>query len=483
VTDPGLRPGARGPYRRPYIAAFLLLAVVAAVLISCDDSSTDAVPSDGPIVFQTVDEGTFELAVADADGERLGRITEVPDPLNAWPTGVPGRALCMTGDGRLYLVDANDRSARRLDVPAEVGPQPPGFQFASGDRFYVLADPTQSNSYLLDAQTGEISDLADLGEEGDDFAGYGLLSPDETHLAALIGSTTFVLPTENPDDARALQGAASAPAFSDDGSMIAYLRAGDPVELVTERVNGSDSEVVGDVSGGPGQVAFTADGDSVLVTGSNGASLVPLGDRQPREVVSYDGNPLSAPLVGPGGSKALVGYEPEEEDEPAYSLVDLEEESSETQEDLGGYLLAPYRPGDRWVYFVDSFDSTTSVWSLDLDTGDSTEVLDFEGDSVAFGGFFQTSVEGRFALLSEMVEDNRDQRLWLMSAEEGDTRMVAEGETAFGVFSPSGEQVAVSTGHRTENSGSTSTLSITSTTGEESTEIGEGLRPVWLRAD
>ena len=110
-----------------------------------------------------------ELVVIAPDGKELRRI-DLPDAVQAIsPLGGAYRAMVRTAAGRMFLVDAGKGTAREVELPPEaqgnVDSNVPQFLFAGGGkRWYLLGNPLGKLAYLIDLETGRVTDLITVGE-------------------------------------------------------------------------------------------------------------------------------------------------------------------------------------------------------------------------------------------------------------------------------------------------------------------------------
>jgi hypothetical protein len=442
-------------------------------------SSTSA--SDGPILVQQVSaSGRFEdtLRITGLSGQ--GGSIHIPGPSVGLGTGVPGKALYPTDTHRVYLVDAIRKSATRLSIPGTPAVVPNPAVFGQSDRFVVLGSPNGSPAYLVDAQAGAATNLTDLGLSKTAFGGE--FSPDGSHYV-FTGDNIVLVPTADPKAATRLgPDKAGFAGFTTDGKRLAYVELSDPQH---------PTAVIEDVAGGgrqtvhlPGRVfraRLLGDGDRMLLEREGKLSLLDVQTGKETTILS----PGTLPALvwfAPSGRAALVGTRDSPQGPTSWTWLDLEKGAARALPSLAGDAPILSSIADPLLFFSDGRlpGKARSFSVLDLETGQGHHVFSFPkprlvaGQSIASGG--------RFALLPVQDEGGGGE-LWLVPAEGGKPRRIA-GSTGgiAGMFSPSGDWVAVAEVSR-GSGGSVPTAGIVavSTQGNEVRDLGEGVAPVWLR--
>jgi hypothetical protein len=205
------------------------LATLALVLTLGGCTMRGAAPQ-GLILYQQIDPGGEndkpEIIVADPQGRELRRI-----PLADIEFGTAAtwqhRALFRTSADAFYLVDAEQGTAQKLALPdgqaASVGLA--DFLIGGGKRWTLLGDPQRSQAYLVDLESGQVTDLSMLEapQSGVAFFVAAQFSPDDRYLLLARADDLWLIPTSDPSSARqVVVGLAnSLGSFSDDGHQFA----------------------------------------------------------------------------------------------------------------------------------------------------------------------------------------------------------------------------------------------------------------------
>jgi hypothetical protein len=159
--------------------------------------------------------------------------------------------------------------------------------------------------------------------------------------------------------------------------------------------------------------------------------------------------------------------------------VDLGNSTAQPLDDLTGYVAAFMDSEHRWLTFLDSFDRSGGrrFVSLDLESGEAHPVLGLDEETVwvDLSGY---SGDGRLGLVTAKPHEG-DMQLWLLHCDSGDSRLLIEGRLGGGAVSPDGRWVAVSTVEFTDI-GVETDLVLMETEGDETRDVGEGFRPVWV---
>jgi hypothetical protein len=438
----------------------------------------------GLILYSTFDEDgpQPELVVIDADGKEQGRIS-LSDTVQ-WDYVARGgqRALVGTFDGAVYLVDAVAGSAQELELPEEAQGQlvPNTSQFrlsGGGERWTLLGDPRGGLAFLVNLKTGQVHDLTAI-DEGLKLIFYGRFAPNEEYV--IVGDH-WLLPTANPSAARRLGSGKSAFGgnFSSDGKQIVYLQKAETegLEVVVEQVDGSKSEVV--TSGDwVSEARFVPGKNQLVYQKSDKLFLFSLNNGKERELLTCGEHPLL--WLAPSGQKLLASCL--EDDTQVWYLVDLKGGAAKSLHDLREYTPYFMDRAHRWLIFVDD----TSLGSggrrlvgLDLESDETRQALVLD-EETTYMGLRSSSSDGKFGLVYAQTE-NKKAQLWLLRADGGEPRLLAEKESfPYGVFSPDDRWVAVSTMEKVNDHVETQ-LTLMETEGEGTRSVGEGFRPIWVR--
>jgi hypothetical protein len=456
---------------------FALFAAVFLALTACTHGGGADIghPVDGVVLLEQVSGSQVgdRLTVTGLSGKQ-GEI-DIPAPALGLTTRVPGKAVYSTGSGAIYLVDAERRSARRLDVPADAGVIFNPILFGQSDRFLVLGSPRGNAGYLLDVRSGSTANLIGLAGAKQLFSSE--FSPDGRYLA-FFGDELVLVPTGDPSAAVRL-GAGHATGFagfSADSRRVAFLEITDPThpKLVVQAVAGSDRTSV-DLPAGTVRAHILGSGNRAVLQEPHRLSLLTVDQGRTSQLVPFRGTPRLS-WFGPDGDTMLFGVQGGSR--VLWDWIDLRAGSAHRLGDLSGLQPLLSSPSDRFVFFANGHVPGTvrSLRVLNMANGQTREVLDLGRGSVVPG--YQIASEGRFALIP--VERGKGGDLRLVPAQEGRSRVVASSSRGLplGTFSPSGDWVAVS---KPPRSGQPPTVSALSTSGSERHQLGQGVRPVWLR--
>jgi hypothetical protein len=297
-------PGFKALFLALLAIGLLLLAACGAgggVSSDSDSSSTSGDGEPGLILYQPADEAGLpapELVVADVNGNEQRRIplSDLSQIQKGFATQFSHRALFFAEDGAIYLVDAGDGAAQKLELPPETGrqlsPNPSGFGLAGGKKWVVLASAIGDQGYLVDLETGQVTSLTAMNRRIEFFLG-GQFSPDDAYLSLNGGMSFWLALTSSLKDARPLE--AVNVNFSNDGRQIVYVLLNkQPKEwqVVVEAVDGSKSEIVltADTFIDP-HVAFGPGQNQLVIMTEETLSLLDANDGTEKELLTYEGHP------------------------------------------------------------------------------------------------------------------------------------------------------------------------------------------------
>jgi hypothetical protein len=462
---------------------FLFVSVVL-VLVACQSGGKD---SQGLIVYQSVDASGKpqpELVVIDPDGQERHRISFAEPVVRYFSTLAGQRVVVQTFDGKQHLLDAEKGTTLTLDLPegASVRQDIRG----SGKRWLLAVETSQGGQlFLVNLETGGVTPLTALPDEIESIY-YGEFSRDEKHLTLwLAGSSVnefWLIPTASPAQARRLGGDAQVQwgSFSDDGKRVVYLERAEAKEndVVVENVDGSEREVV--VAGASAVRAYFAPGqEQLILVDRNKLYRRALKDGREQELLTFSGIPSWFGFA-PSGKKLVFSVHAGDSDEIEWYLVDLSG-SAQRLDSLVGFMPNYLLPGHRWILFsqgIGPLKGGGRFAVLDLESGAVREMLILD-DTTRFSLDLSLSSDGKLALIVTNPA-NKGNQLWLLNGDSGETRLLAEANVVNGSFSPDGKWVAVSTLERSGETGQARMVRM-SVEGDESKELGEGLRPIWAR--
>ena len=164
-----------------------------------------------------------------------------------------------------------------------------------------------------------------------------------------------------------------------------------------------------------------------------------------------------------------------------WTWLDLESQTARDVPELAGQQPILSSIADRLLFFSDGRlpGKARSFSVLDLETGRARHVFSFPTARVVAGQ--SIAAGGRFALIP-VQDQGGGGELWLLPAESGKPRRIATSSGGIGgVFSPTGDWVAVSEVAPGAGATATAGLVAVSTTGHKVRDLGEGVGPVWVR--
>jgi Tol biopolymer transport system component len=293
----------------------------------------------------------------------------------------------------------------------------------------------------------------------------------------------WLAPTSSLKDARPLETANVN--FSNDGRQIVYVLFNqEPKEwqVVVEAVDGSESEVVltADTFIDP-HVAFGPGRNQLVIITEETLSLLDANDGTEKELLTHEGHPERL-WFSPDGEKLVFGDKHEET--TVWHWVDLTEGAVKSLDNLAGYVPLYRDTQHRWLIFVDSIRKAANYHfvSLNLESGEVQEVMLFDEKALILPSsmVITPSDDGRFSLIDAIIKGAHQRQLWLLDAEKGQARMLAEADGVMGAVSPDGQWVVVNT--ITDNGKTKETnLILTATEGEETRPLGAGYVRAWVR--
>ncbi|MEA2527462.1 MAG: hypothetical protein QOF73_4689 [Thermomicrobiales bacterium] len=478
-------------------------ATTLAALPQAESPVTCGKPDDpGLIVYLDVEDNR---ATPEAEGIKSAVVIFAPDgtekqrvPLqdvpNLYPLGV-GCSLLVGGiDPGPFLLEPASGTTHPLAVPD--GYDDSLFPFFAWQRTYqerrwaFLSDAQVTHALLTDTETGNTVDLESLvrhlrGDESKVVVMFGLaLSSDESSFLIMTDVDTWVVTTADPTQARQLPAAVPGrAAFSEDGTKILYAAetGNETSDIVVENLDGSGRTVLAKADKRPIAVWIPGSaGREVLILRAIGdqVSVLDVEDGTERAIpVSLPGPVAGQPMFSPSGRQVLLRTQ---EDETAWTLVDLIEGTGATLDELAGYAFpyAPYAPGVRWLQFFPSdtprVEPGTSIMGLDLETGAVRPLLTFDIEE-PYAGILNfsnlgSSPDGRFVAVNDLGSDYP--RFWLVDAKLG-TATLYDDRIA-GSFSPDGHSLVVSEPAGAENDRLWRTL-IMSVDGKDVRTLAESL--------
>ncbi len=463
-----------------FILTCLLLSISCSLLIGRDP---------GLIIYDT--SYTFEgpqreprLRIVDSEGEVLHTIRLPGQVVNVYPLQSSMRILYWTTEG-LYLIDADSGTRRELIFPnlefADIATTPFRISRTRGEPWVTLHSNEGDRAFLVNTESGQVYDLMDV-DDGPESILDAHFSPDQEYVF-LPDSGVWLVPTDDPRSAFSLgspDAIAHGGSFSSDGSRIVY---------VEERGSGDDqrySVIVENLDDPSREEVYTDDEfveawfvpwhEWLLITQKGRLDLLSLMDESLETLLDLGDGMLGLWGGSPDGSKLVVAFE--QDDDVRWYWVDLESGTFKHVPLLDDYAwYSTYWLLD-WYFFADDANSPRMFVSMDSETGDATEVAslpDFDG----FRRILNSSDDGRMLLIQD-YEAERGSSIWLLRADTAGEILLAEGDVAFGLLSPDGSWVALST-YLADDDSDRGEVSLVATEGDEVRLLGQGFGGLWIR--
>ncbi len=446
--------------------------------------STDQVDTSPGWILHAVqaDDGvTLEpwLIVRDIEGEEVGQIP-LPGPPTFRDLYALASNLVATVENEWLLLNTSDFTAETLAIPAE---EAADLTLNSGvilprwpQRHAVLSNLRGTSAYLVNLNTGAVFDLLSVDSEMEYVIG-GQFSPHEEYLALWADAGIWLLDTNHPEQSRKLEDSSIwSLNFSDDGTRIAYIQQSSdgPSEVVVESTAGPSSEVVladdwfDSVDFVPGQ-------EELVVMREEALSLLSLLSGEERELLALSSR--YRPRFAPSGRMLLAGAS----DERGWHIVDLDQGTSRALDDITGLDLCFYDASARWALFRETmaWAAGVQVAVLDLETGAVVPLRGLDSEAL-FGGasIRSTSSDGRRLLMQGLADSETGREYWLVMADEGEARLLAEGQVSGASLSADGRWLVYSQWHEDQNIRELILLDVDS---DERRSLGEGFAPVWVQ--
>jgi hypothetical protein len=424
------------------------------------------------------------LRIVDSEGEVLHTIRLPGHMLNVYALQTSMRILYWTTEG-LYLIDADAGTRHELEFPnldfVEFSNTPFRMSRTWEGPWVTFHSNEGDRAFLVNTESGQVYDLMAIDDSPEAiYTAYFSLGQEYLFVP---DSGVWLVPTDDPQSAFRLaspDATAHGGSFSSDGSRIVY---------VEERGSGDDqrySVIVESIDGSSREEAYADDEfaeawfvpwhEWLLVTQNGRLELLSLEDESLETLLDLGDGMLYVAGGSPDGSKLVASYV--QDDEVRWYWVDLESGSSKTVPLLDDYAWYSTDWLLDWYFFADDMNSPRTFVSMDSNTGDVMEVAslpDFDG----FRRILNSSDDGRMLLIQDYHAESGN-TLWLLRADTPGESLIAEGDAAFGLISPDGRWVALST-YSAEGESGRGEVSLVATEGDEILLLGQGFGGLWIR--
>jgi hypothetical protein len=373
------------------------------------------------------------IVVGDAAGHEKRRIPLPDTPLAMYASSVAPAVLVRCSNSWL-IANLADGSTKTLDLGAHPSLWEPMY---AGRRYWALGEPAYSgNVLLIDSTSGSATTALDARNGHPVGSAHAITaSPKEDFLETNPEtSSSWLIPTADPASARAPGDSDSSPVrFSADGDQVVYTTTnGGSTQVFVQPTAGGAARNVATLQD-VADVAFTADPSKLLVVSRGGISLLDTGTGATQQLASEPKLPMFALEQSPDRARALVVKL--DKDLSAHEfLVDPAAGSVKEITDLAGML--PATSTERSVLLQTPPSARTKRYALlDWSTGD---VRPLDGISAITGPIRSLPVvDGGHLITSGSAA-------WLVSA-DGSTRALDEGTGLVAGVSPDGARVITST--------------------------------------
>lgn len=466
-----------------------------------DPPDCSSAGSNGLILYQSFNRdrtgGTEGLVVANANGERQRTVPLDGFPIRVLPTPYPDHAIVITGDEngnatKIEVVDAARAFRYPLDIPAEsIGSltYPVAATAESkGSRYIVLSDAPGRYAYLVDLETGNLTDVMAIAERRADDDSLTLttaiVSPDDQSLVLATNAGALLIPTDKPEGDRLI---AEGVAVSD----FAFL-SNDPSQLLFARAldDGSNDIVLYDIDRHVERIMTNAvdfigvnalpNGEAVLVTTANSLTLIDV-NYLAKADLGDPGGTISALYIAPKSGRAAYAVTTAAGDQ-SWRYVNLRTGETIALNYVNGLIPTEGAGQPRWILFapnnvVSANEGGTVFYALDLETGNVVQTLS-SSTGTSYLPAIVSPGNGRYAIVPSVTGST--QRYDVLDNRTGVTGELLDGRSNAAILSPDGCKAAVAL---TIGPAADREVHIAIITLDHSAEMitGElGFAPVWL---
>jgi len=381
------------------------------------------------------------IVLGDTLGNEERQIPLPRDPWLLYATSV-SQTMLVQGTDSWMLVKAAGGMVETLDFGAT---SPEDVQaLAHSGRWWVLGTASGTD-FLVDVQTGKLTSFESLGLG--QVLGTPVFSPDGNALLTqglqAEVTTLGAAPATRPIAA----GLASFVSFSPDGARLIYsVKSGARIELMSEEVDGSDSQVLLDSSVAI-HGAFMQDTRHLLIVDAKGVAILDVTSGQATLLTTGATiDDVTGIEWSSDRTKALLTYT-DSTDRPQWLYVDGSAPAATVVPDLANHRLTASGndqatgAGDDRLFGVADASLPADFKLVDLSTGSVRSLTGM--DSRATFQFGSARMSGKWILAGTGITANGDSlnQVWLIDGSSGQAVYIEEAVAVRAMISPDATRI------------------------------------------
>jgi hypothetical protein len=418
-----------------------------------------APPQSDLLVYQAWDDGPLpELIVLQPDGTEVHRIA-LPKTVEYIESTFAMRgnhtALAVTSDGRWFVIRAAQGEVQELEFPGDLRSEMSlGWDLDTvGHRWAIMEDKDREHFYLVDLQTGQLTDLATINNEFR-FIDQIQLSQRDDFLAILTkNGGLWLVPTAEPSKARHIKTTLrpSTGYLSDDGQFVVFKdkRSSTKPVLVSENVDSGERQ----------EIAFRDDlfGVRSIANSSQAVLMQPDGrvwfDLATKKAIAQipiaKQEQVGESFVSPDHEKYFYNWYGTTAPQGEWIVIESSTGVTRTIPDLAGYFPKKKTRqilDDPWVLMLkvisESKPEKFQMAAFDARSEKVSPLMTFESSNPL--GQLQVTPNSQFGLFMQDVPNGK-QQLWLLNAATGKASLIAEADMIGGAVSLSDDWAVTNT--------------------------------------
>jgi hypothetical protein len=454
-------------------------------------TESTAPPQSDLLVYQAWDGGPQpELIVRQPDGTEVHRIA-LPESVNYVENIFAMRgshtALAVTDGGRWFIVRAALGEVQELDFPAELrGKMTLGWSTDNvGRRWALMEDQQRQHFYLVDLQTGQLTDLAAINKEFR-FIDQIQLSQRDDYLAIFTKNDgLWLVPAAEPSKARRIKTTLRLPSgyLADDGQFAVFRdrRSNNKPLLVSENVDTGDRQ----------EIEFREDLFGVRpIASSHQAVLAQLdgrvwfdldAEKAIAQISIAKQEHVGESFVSPDHEKYFYNWYDDAKSKGEWIVIESSTGVTRTIPDLTGYFPIQKTmsvSAAPWAVMLKTLsESSPQKYQLavfDIRSEKVLPLMTFESSNPL--GQLRFTSDSPFGVVLHEAPDGK-QQLWLVNADKGEVNKIAEADVVDGAVSLSDQWAAVNTANRQTKEVK---VSVINTATGQALSMGEGVTPAWV---